>query len=72
MLDPCSTCLLVHGADGAAPSKDGEDVEMMTCPPAYEGMSDLKLELQGQIMRLEQFIESHNLRQADPLGESMV
>ena len=38
------------------------------CPPAFEGMSELKVEFQGHIMRLEQLIEHHGLREADPTG----
>ena len=38
--------------------------------PAFDGMSDLKLEFQGQIMKLQQYIEANNLRNADPSGES--
>ncbi len=36
--------------------------------PAFDGMSDLKLEFQGQIMKLQQYIEANNLRHVDPLG----
>lgn len=35
---------------------------------AFDGMSDLKLEFQGQIMKLQQYIEANNLRHVDPLG----
>ena len=38
------------------------------CNPAFDGMSDLKLEFQGQIMKLQQYIEANNLRHVDPLG----
>ena len=34
----------------------------------FDGMSDLKLEFQGQIMKLQQYIEANNLRHVDPLG----
>lgn len=39
--------------------------------PAFDGMSDLKLEFQGQIMKLQQYIEANNLRHVDPLGTSV-
>ena len=35
---------------------------------AFDGLSDLKLEFQGQIMKLQQYIEANNLRHVDPLG----
>lgn len=38
---------------------------------AFDGMSDLKLEFQGQIMKLQQYIEANNLRHVDPLGSSV-
>lgn len=38
---------------------------------AFDGMSDLKLEFQGQIMKLQQYIEANNLRHVDPLGASV-
>lgn len=34
----------------------------------FDGMSDLKLEFQGQIMKLQQYIEANNLRHVDPSG----
>lgn len=39
--------------------------------PALDGMSHLKLEFQGQIMKLQQFIEANNLRKADPFGSDV-
>ena len=38
---------------------------------AFDGMSDLKLEFQGQIMKLQQYIEANNLRHVDPLGRQL-
>lgn len=47
-----------------------EDGGRMPATSAFDGMSDLKLEFQGQIMKLQQYIEANNLRHVDPLGIS--
>ena len=54
------------GKESGGSEKDGR----LQPSPAFHGMSDLKLEFQGQIMKLQQYIEANNLRHVDPLGRS--
>ena len=51
----------------SGPHEDGGRTPAIS---AFDGMSDLKLEFQGQIMKLQQYIEANNLRHVDPLGIS--
>ena len=75
----CNTCTAQGLHRHAAPQHQPSPLEAallaaepaagaMMCPPAFEGMSELKVEFQGHIMRLEQLIEHHRLREADPTG----
>ena len=77
------TCLPTSHASLAAPQHQSSPLKApllaaepaagaVMCPPAFEGMSELKVEFQGHIMRLEQLIEHHGLREADPTGERTV
>lgn len=50
---------------GSGPTEEGGRTPSNS---AFDGMSDLKLEFQGQIMKLQQYIEANNLRHVDPLG----
>ena len=52
------------GKDSGSSEEDGRSQPTS----AFDGMSDLKLEFQGQIMKLQQYIEANNLRHVDPLG----
>ncbi len=52
------------GKDSGPSEEDGRSQPTS----AFDGMSDLKLEFQGQIMKLQQYIEANNLRHVDPLG----
>ena len=54
----------LSGKDSGASEEDGRP----QATSAFDGMSDLKLEFQGQIMKLQQYIEANNLRHVDPLG----
>ncbi|KAK9823855.1 hypothetical protein WJX72_005957 [[Myrmecia] bisecta] len=61
-----------QSGEAGRPSGGGGSGEGSDGPvAAFEGMSDLKLEFQGQIMKLEHFIEMHNLRDADPFGANI-
>lgn len=64
---------VASSATSAQPNQDAasgpsEAEGRIPCNPAFDGMSDLKLEFQGQIMKLQQYIEANNLRHVDPLG----
>lgn len=52
---------------GAGQSEEGRQQGA----PALDGMSHLKLEFQGQIMKLQQWIEANNLMNADPFGNGV-